>query len=241
MKNKSFKLKNKPTKKKKKGLFILLILLFLVGILATQADNILNHFVQHNQTTQFQKLSAEELAKNNKKKASFDYDAVQIVNDKKIMESLLSDEGASDNYVVAGLSIPSVGIRLDIYKGVSDYALLRGAGTYLPNQQMGKGNYILAGHNMEDGVTLFSPLYRIKNGALIYLSDGRDIYTYQVYDISTISSTTVEVLNEKVEEPIVTLLTCADRYAINRICVKGKLVEKIAVQEASSKIKQVFR
>ncbi|OUQ07161.1 hypothetical protein B5E88_12300, partial [Enterococcus cecorum] len=63
MKNKSFKLKNKPTKKKNKGLFILLILLFLVGILATQADNILNHFVQHNQTTQFQKLSAEELAK----------------------------------------------------------------------------------------------------------------------------------------------------------------------------------
>ena len=76
---------------------------------------------------------------------------------------------------------------------------------------------------------------------MIYLSDGKDIYTYKVNDISTISSTTVEVLNEKVEEPIVTLLTCADRSAINRICVKGKLVEKIAVQEASSKIKQVFR
>ena len=52
---------------------------------------------------------------------------------------------------------------------------------------------------------------------------------------------TVEVLNEKVKEPIVTLLTCADRYAINRICVKGKLVEKIAVQEVSSKIKETFR
>ena len=40
------------------------------------------------------------------------------------MDSLLSNEGADKNYVIAGISIPSVGIRLDIYKGVSEYALL---------------------------------------------------------------------------------------------------------------------
>ena len=242
MKKKSFQLKTEKKQKRKNRLIAsLFVILFMIGVAIFQADNILNYFVHQHQTTQFQKLSAEELAKNRKKQASFDYDAVEMINNKKIMDSLLSNEGANKNYVIAGISIPSVGIRLDIYKGVSEYALLRGAGTYFPDRELGKGNFVLAGHNMEDEVTLFSPLYRIQKAQKIYVSDGENIFVYKVSEILTISSTQVEVLDDiGNEQAMITLITCADSYAINRICVKGKLVEKIAVQDASSKIKEVF-
>lgn len=242
MKKKSFQLKTEKKQKRKNRLIAsLFVILFMIGVAIFQADNILNYFVHQHQTMQFQKLSADELAKNRKKKASFDYDAVEMINNKKIMDSLLSNEGANKNYVIAGISIPSVGIRLDIYKGVSEYALLRGAGTYFPDRELGKGNFVLAGHNMEDEVTLFSPLYRIQKAQKIYVSDGENIFVYKVSEILTISSTQVEVLDDiGNEQAMITLITCADSYAINRICVKGKLVEKIAVQDASSKIKEVF-
>lgn len=243
MKKKSFQLKTEKKQKRKNRLIAsLFVILFMIGVAIFQADNILNYFVHQHQTMQFQKLSADELAKNRKKKASFDYDAVEMINNKKIMDSLLSNEGANKNYVIAGISIPSVGIRLDIYKGVSEYALLRGAGTYFPDRELGKGNFVLAGHNMEDEVTLFSPLYRIQKGQKIYASDGKEIFVYKVSEILTISSTQVEVLDDIDKgQPVITLITCADRYAINRICVKGKLINKIGISHASSQMKEIFQ
>lgn len=242
MKKKSFQLKTEKKQKRKNWLIAsLFVFLFMIGVAIFQADNILNYFVHQHQTTQFQKLSAEELAKNRKKKASFDYDAVEMINNKKIMDSILSNEGANKNYVIAGISIPSVGIRLDIYKGVSEYALLRGAGTYFPDRELGKGNFVLAGHNMEDEITLFSPLYRIQKGQKIYASDGKEIFVYKVSEILTISSTQVEVLDDIDKgQPVITLITCADRYAINRICVKGKLIERVAIEKAPQKLKNPF-
>lgn len=242
MKKKSFQLKTEKKQKRKNRLIAsLFVILFMIGVAIFQADNILNYFVHQHQTMQFQKLSADELAKNRKKKASFDYDAVEMINNKKIMDSLLSNEGANKNYVIAGISIPSVGIRLDIYKGVSEYALLRGAGTYFPDRELGKGNFVLAGHNMEDEVTLFSPLYRIQKGQKIYVSDGKEIFVYKVSEILTISSTQVEVLDDiEKGQPVITLITCADRYAINRICVKGKLIERVAIEKAPQKLKNPF-
>lgn len=242
MKKKSFQLKTEKKQKRKNRLIAsLFVILFMIGVAIFQADNILNYFVHQHQTMQFQKLSADELAKNRKKKASFDYDAVEMINNKKIMDSLLSNEGANKNYVIAGISIPSVGIRLDIYKGVSEYALLRGAGTYFPDRELGKGNFVLAGHNMEDEVTLFSPLYRIQKGQKIYVSDGKEIFVYKVSEILTISSTQVEVLDDIDKgQPVITLITCADRYAINRICVKGKLIERVAIEKAPQKLKNPF-
>lgn len=242
MKKKSFQLKTEKKQKRKNRLIAsLFVILFMIGIAIFQADNILNYFVHQHQTTQFQKLSPEELAKNRKKQASFDYDAVEMINNKKIMDSLLSNEGADKNYVIAGISIPSVGIRLDIYKGVSEYALLRGAGTYFPDRELGKGNFVLAGHNMEDEVTLFSPLYRIQKGQKIYASDGKEIFVYKVSEILTISSTQVEVLDDVDNgQAMITLITCADSYAINRICVKGKLIERVTIEKASKKLKNPF-
>lgn len=242
MKKKAFQLKTEKKQKRKNRLITsLFVILFVIGVAIFQADNILNYFVHQHQTMQFQKLSADELAKNRRKKASFDYDAVEMINNKKIMDSLLSNEGANKNYVIAGISIPSVGIRLDIYKGVSEYALLRGAGTYFPDRELGKGNFVLAGHNMEDEVTLFSPLYRIQKGQKIYVSDGKEIFVYKVSEILTISSTQVEVLDDiEKGQPVITLITCADRYAINRICVKGKLIERVAIEKAPQKLKNPF-
>ncbi len=59
------------------------------------------------------------------------------------------------------------------FKGLSNVALLTGAGTMKEDQVMGKNNYALASHRTEDGVSLFSPLERTKKTnsfiSLIYL------------------------------------------------------------------------
>ena len=54
--------------------------------------------------------------------------------------------------VIGAIAIPSVEINLPIFKGLSNVALLTGAGTMKENQVMGKNNYALASHRTEDGV-----------------------------------------------------------------------------------------
>ena len=69
MKKKSFQLKTEKKQKRKNRLIAsLFVILFMIGVAIFQADNILNYFVHQHQTMQFQKLSADELAKNRKKK-----------------------------------------------------------------------------------------------------------------------------------------------------------------------------
>ena len=91
------------------------------------------------------------------------------------------------------LSIPNLGINLQVFEGTSERSLTYGAGTIKADQSPDKiGNYALAAHNFYDSSygTGFSILQDASpstiKGSYAYLSDGDYVYTYKLTDVTEI-------------------------------------------------------
>lgn len=124
--------------------------------------------------------------------------------------------------------IPSVGVYLPIYDGVSADAMLNGAGTLYADQTMGQGNYGLISHTVFDAEQLlFSPLNRVSEGTPVYVTDGSSVFTYVVDGVRTVSRSDVDAL--KGDGNRLTLVTCADVHAWSRLVVTCRLTETKAV------------
>lgn len=128
-------------------------------------------------------------------------------------------------YPAGQLMIPAVDLNLPIGIGVSNSVLVRGAGTLKPDQQMGEGNYALAGHYMTNERILFSPIKRVKRGDRIILTDLKKVYTYRATRNYITDKDDVDVLSDRPGDRIVTLITCASWHwnEPNRIVVQGRL------------------
>lgn len=120
------------------------------------------------------------------------------------------------------ISIPDVSLELPIIKGLDDESLAIGAGTMHPDQQMGKGNYALAGHYLQHATALFGPLHEVHIGMKIYLRDDTHTYEYIVTSLETVPPERVDVLDETAT-PTLTLITCTFDTT-ERLIVKGSLV-----------------
>lgn len=164
-----------------------------------------------------------------------DYDSVSIPSLSEVYEANKPKNREKAMAVVRGtISIPSVNIHLNILEGTNATNMLYGATTMLPHQQMGKGNYVLAGHNMKERNVLFSNLIwddrpQVHKGDKIYLSNGEKTWRYVVTSTETVSMYNTKCLEES-EEPIITLFTCTKdtnnsgktKY---RFVVHGKLAQ----------------
>lgn len=126
------------------------------------------------------------------------------------------------------ISIPSVGVYLPIYDGVSADAMINGTGTLYANQTMGHGNYGLISHTVFDAdQLLFSPLNRVSEGTPVYVTDGSSVFTYVVDGVRTVSRSDVDALKGGGDR--LTLVTCADVHAQSRLVVTCRLTETKAV------------
>lgn len=143
--------------------------------------------------------------------------------------------------MIASIAIPSVKIRLPIFKGLSNEALLYGAGTLSPDQEMGAGNYALASHRSDQPDLLFTPLENIMLGDLIYLTDLSHVYTYEVIEKEKVVPTKAEVLDVVPEKKLLTLITCGDLYATNRLVVQAELIEVTPMKQLSEAAAQAFQ
>lgn len=135
------------------------------------------------------------------------------------------------------VSIPSVGVYLPIYDGVSADAMLNGAGTLYADQTMGQGNYGLISHTVFDAEQLlFSPLNRVSEGTPVYVTDGSSVFTYVVDGVRTVSRSDVDAL--KGDGNCLTLVTCADVRAQSRLVVTCRLVE---TKDVTSETRSLFK
>ena len=117
---------------------------------------------------------------------------------------------------------------------------MRGAGTMKQNETMGEeGNYCLAGHHMEDNNILFGPLANIGVGAKVYLTDGKNVYTYKVILKKIVNEDQVQWLNDVPGQKLLTLVTCSSGTpgVKTRIIVRGELQQ---VQPANKSTLKVF-
>ena len=149
----------------------------------------------------------------------FDFSQTKDLNFQAVAKARANKQAVN---IIGEISIPAIKMTIPIATGVSNTTLALAAGTMRPDQQMGQGNYALAGHNMAHGSKiLFSPLYyHAKVGQKVYLTDMKHVYTYRIYERKFILATRVDVVNDTPEK-ILTLITC-DATGANRLMVRAK-------------------
>ena len=167
----------------------------------------------------------------------FDFSQTKDLNFQAVAKARANKQAVN---IIGEISIPAIKMTIPIATGVSNTTLALAAGTMRPDQQMGQGNYALAGHNMAHGSKiLFSPLYyHAKVGQKVYLTDMKHVYTYRIYERKFILATRVDVVNDTPEK-ILTLITC-DATGANRLMVRAKYEAKVAFDQAPKHVQQAL-
>jgi len=214
-----------------------MFILITIGVLFLLYDPIKNWILTSGaESLEVNSISIKDIEKNSKESASFNYSDVEELDFETILKANLNKESIS---VIGGISIPSINLNLPIGKGTSNYTLALTAGTMKEDQKMGEGNYALAGHHMKNDDLLFSPLVRIEEGAVVFLTDLEYVYEYQIDEQRTIEANDIEVLDTIAGENILTLITCNEDGEA-RILTQGQFIKKVPVQDATDEMKKAF-
>ena len=215
-----------------------LILMLLVG-LGLIFNNQIKYFLMSLQPYDSRNFTAEDLARNNQKDTPFDFDGISPVSIQAVINARFNDAGLP---IIGQIVIPDLDMRLPIFRGLSDTALLYGAGTMKPDQVMGKGNYALASHHIiGDESLLFSPLTRAKEGQMIFMTDLKNIYQYKISKIQIVYPDAVWVIDDVPGEKLITLVTCNDPAMTQRIIVTGELVKSKSVENATPEMIEALK
>ena len=141
--------------------------------------------------------------------------------------------------VIGAIYAPTVNLRMAITYGVSQDLLLWSAGTLKPDQQMGRGNFAIIGHNSQNPDALFAPTHRLEDGDLVYVTDKTDIYVYSVTDIGTVDPSEVDVVYDVPGEALLTMVSCTDD-GTQRVVVRALLEDTVPYSEADTSLLTAF-
>ena len=190
---------------------------------------------------QVSQVTKEKIEENKETEGNFDFDSVKSISSEAV---LAAQWDAQQLPVIGGIAIPEVEINLPIFKGLDNVNLFYGAGTMKANQKMGEGNYSLASHHIftaeNASQMLFSPLVNAKAGMKIYLTDKDKVYTYEIREVKHVTPDRVDEIEDREGVKEITLVTCVDYNATERIIVKGDFKEVKAYSETSDDILNAF-
>ncbi|NRG68614.1 class A sortase [Streptococcus suis] len=232
-------------KKKNKGSFwrnFLALILVLISLALIFNTSIRNMVIAWNSNKyQVSNVTKEEIVENQSAETTFDFEQVQSVSTEAVMKAQWESQQLP---VIGGIAIPDLKINLPIFKGLSNVALMYGAGTMKESQVMGQGNYSLASHHVFGmagaSETLFSPLENAKEGMKIYVTDKENIYIYNVRSVQSVTPESVYVIEDTEGKNEITLVTCEDAAATMRTIVQGDLESVIAYDGAPSETLKYF-
>ena len=244
------KVDNKTKRKKgkifKKILYFLMILtFFVVGIGLMFHQSITNKIVEDYSTSYVDNTKPEDMIANEDADVSFDPSNVGALTSADVLAEMTNgDNHYTDLPVIGAMAVPELDMNLPILKGLDNASLAIGAGTMKEGQKMGKGNYALASHSLFYGwrfeELLFSPLRRAQKGMKIYTRDSENIYTYVIDDIFIVDPDAGYVAFDSEGDGLITLITCTDTYATQRIVVRGKIQKSEKIKDAPSEIRDYF-
>lgn len=238
----SKKINKKKNKRKNLLINILAGFLILLSIALIFNAKIRDIFMVWN-TNKYQvsQVSKEKLEENQDTEGNFDFDSVKAISSEAVLSSQWD---AQQLPVIGGIAIPEVEINLPIFKGLDNVNLFYGAGTMKPNQKMGEGNYSLASHHIftaeNASQMLFSPLANAKEGMKIYLTDKEKVYTYVIREVKHVTPDRVDEIEDREGIKEITLVTCVDYNATERIIVKGDFKEVKPYAETPSDVLEAF-
>ena len=212
-------------------IYILMVILTVAGLALIFNEQIKTFTIDH-----MQENALNQPIKKHPKIGQFDDAKVGEVTTKDVAKAATTN--ASDS--IGKIAIPAIGLKLPIFYGMATNNMLRGACTMHPNEQMGmQGNYCLAGHHMENNRILFGPLQNASKGDLIYLTDGKKIYTYQIQEKVVVSEYQVNWIANINDGNYLTLVTCASGHPgeTRRIIIRGNLT---GIQDVNKQNTKVF-
>ena len=216
-----------------------LILLSLALIFNAQIRDIF--MVWNTNKYQVSQVTKEKIEENKETEGNFDFDSVKSISSEAVLAAQWDSQQLP---VIGGIAIPEVEINLPIFKGLDNVNLFYGAGTMKPDQKMGEGNYSLASHHIftaeNASQMLFSPLVNAKAGMKIYLTDKDKVYTYEITEVKRVTPDRVDEIEDRDGVKEITLVTCVDYNATERIIVKGIFKESKAYSETSEDILKAF-
>ncbi|NQH33247.1 class A sortase [Streptococcus suis] len=217
-------------------------LLMLISLALIFNTSIRNMMIAWNSNKyQVTKVSKEEIVSNKEVDTTFDFAQVESISTEAVMKAQWESQQLP---VIGGIAIPDLKINLPIFKGLSNVALMYGAGTMKETQVMGQGNYSLASHRVFGmagaSETLFSPLENAKEGMKIYVTDKENIYIYNVRSVQSVTPESVYVIEDTEGKNEITLVTCEDAAATMRTIVKGDLEEVIPYDQADGETLKYF-
>lgn len=236
--------RTKNKKNKRKNILInflagFLILLSLALIFNSKIRDIVMVWITNRY--QISQVSKENIDENQNVKGNFDFNSVKSLSSEEVLKSQWD---AQKLPVIGGIAIPELEINLPIFKGLDNVNLFYGAGTMKADQVMGKGNYSLASHHIftaeNANQMLFSPLVHAKSGMKIYLTDKDKVYTYEITELKRVTPDRVDEVDDREGIDEITLVTCVDYNATERIIVKGDFKEVKAYSETSDDILSAF-
>ena len=236
------KIKSKKNKRRNLFLNILAGFLILLSLALIFNSKIRDLFMVWN-TNKYQvsQVTKEKIEENKETEGNFDFDSVKSISSEAV---LAAQWDAQQLPVIGGIAIPEVEINLPIFKGLDNVNLFYGAGTMKANQKMGEGNYSLASHHIftaeNASQMLFSPLVNAKEGMKIYLTDKDKVYTYEIREVKHVTPDRVDEIEDREGVKEITLVTCVDYNATERIIVKGDFKEVKAYSETSDDILSAF-
>ena len=238
----SHKKNKKKTNRKNLLINVLAGFLILLSLALIFNSKIRDMFMVWN-TNKYQvsQVSKEKLEENQDTEGNFDFDSVKAISSEAVLSSQWNSQKLP---VIGGIAIPEVEINLPIFKGLDNVNLFYGAGTMKANQKMGEGNYSLASHHIftaeNASQMLFSPLVNAKEGMKIYLTDKDKVYTYEIREVKHVTPDRVDEIEDREGVKEITLVTCVDYNATERIIVKGDFKEVKAYSETSDDILSAF-
>lgn len=229
--------KSRKINSKRIVLWVLTIISIIGLIVVLNYDNIQSFIAQQNQASVIRTCGKQ------KYKPNFNYKKVKPVSAKSLADAYRKRA----NYKAIGqVAVPRFNINLNIYKGVGNTELNLGAGTMKRDERMGHGNYCLAGHNMDDNKTFFSPLYSAKAkgtprlvGTRVMLMNYKMVYYYKIEKAVFIKATDTFLLRNYGYTKV-SLFTC-DYTGAGRLIVVGKYQRKQRLVNAPKSVQQAFK
>lgn len=150
----------------------------------------------------------------------------------------------TNNWGIGKIVIPDVSIDLPILAGMANENLLTGVATYRSDQQLGHGNYVVLAHNIFDKDVLLHRIQDLKRGQLIYATDFKNIYVYEISLNKIIKETEVSYVEKELKNEMakITLLRCeGDIGTIYRRLVQGNLKSVQPLNDANDDLIKQMR
>lgn len=226
--------------------FLGLILLVIgIVIMINQAWPVVQVYLNQ-QDVAVANYTAEELQENasDQSNGQFDFNEVRNVSATEVNQVRTDIElGEADLDVLGAVAIPDTNLNTAVIKGMSDVAMVSGAGTMFPDQVMGQGNYTLASHHIGYGtdILLNNISDSVTVGDKIYLTDLTNVYVYETFFVEAVNPDQVQYISQEVTgNPIITLMTCTADLT-QRWIVQGNLTETVAFGEAPADVQALFQ